>query len=176
MIFLRIQGWQRGALKRPADPDGKTFEYVIDPETNASLPHVLPRHPACLHAYFLTRGGMRKLAKHATPVNDTIDMRVAFLIQQKVLRGYAWNGSLFPSEIRISKRASLSPADRKLASRVDIDTAHFVARRLGRDRGIMFQDSSMGTDVDGAFVVAAKDVGERVSEAEFEAYFRNTDI
>ena len=148
--------------------DGLSFEYVIDPETNQSLPHVLPRHPACLHGYFLTRGGMRRLAQRATPVNDTIDMRVALLIYQGVIKGYAWNGQKYPSEIRISERASLVAEDRKLAKLPDVGKPHFVSRRLGRDRGIIFQDASMGTDVDGAFIVAAEGVGERVSEEDWD--------
>ena len=121
---------------------------------------------SCLSRHW--RGGMRRLAQRATPVNDTIDMRVALLIYQGVIKGYAWNGQKYPSEIRISERASLVAEDRKLAKLPDVGKPHFVSRRLGRDRGIIFQDASMGTDVDGAFIVAAEGVGERVSEEDWD--------
>ena len=77
-----------------------------------------------LHAYIVTRLGINKLLENILPLNDAIDLKVASMIFESTLKGYAFNG--------------------KKMRKTSIENA-----REHRDRGIVYQDDSLGTDIDG---------------------------
>ena len=78
-------GWQRGAIQ------SKGHVYV-DPPTDPDMPYVLKRHPACLHAYMLTKSALLKLLPMVLPLGDTIDGKLMRLEWEGKLNAYAFNG------------------------------------------------------------------------------------
>ena len=124
IIFM---GWMRGAIwtKEYNEKKGKLEKVqYADADTSESEGYVIKRHPACLHAYIVTRLGIKKMLENILPLNDAIDLKVASMIFDSTLKGYAFNG--------------------KKMRKINIENA-----REHRDRGIVFQDDSLGTDIDG---------------------------
>ena len=96
-----------------------------DADTSEDEGFVIKRHPACLHAYIVTRLGINKLLENILPLNDAIDLKVASMIFESTLKGYAFNGK------------------KKCEKQV------LKMQREHRDRGIVYQDDALGTDIDG---------------------------
>jgi GR25 family glycosyltransferase involved in LPS biosynthesis len=78
-------GWQRGAIQ------SKGVVHV-DPTTEPEMPYILKRHPACLHAYMITRAALVKLLGLTLPLRDTIDGKLMRLAWKGELQSYAFNG------------------------------------------------------------------------------------
>jgi GR25 family glycosyltransferase involved in LPS biosynthesis len=116
-------GWMRGGLRVPNETHPEKTYQSIDPETTIEEPHVVARHPACLHAYSLTLKGVTRLLEYSGKILDAVDMHVATLIYRNILKGYVFNGKLV-AESRLPKRKA-------------------------RDQGIVFQDPDLGTNIDG---------------------------
>ena len=119
-------GWMRGALWA-TEYDEKTQNNIkvqyADADTSIEEGYVIKRHPACLHAYIVTRLGILKMLNNILPLNDAIDLKIASWIFNGKLKGYAFNGKMLrPTNI----------------TNIGED----------RDRGIIYQDESMGTDID----------------------------
>ena len=62
------------------------LEYA-DADTSESEGYVIKRHPACLHAYIVTRL-IKKMLENILPLNDAIDLKVASMIFDSTLKGY----------------------------------------------------------------------------------------
>jgi GR25 family glycosyltransferase involved in LPS biosynthesis len=124
IIFM---GWMRGAIWTTEynEKTGKLQKVqYADADTSEDEGFVIKRHPACLHAYIVTRLGINKLLENILPLNDAIDLKVASMIFESTLKGYAFNG--------------------KKMRKTSIENA-----REHRDRGIVYQDDALGTDIDG---------------------------
>ena len=170
-------GWQRGAIQ------SKGVVHV-DPTTEPEMPYVLKRHPACLHAYIITRASLVKLLGLTLPLRDTIDGKLMRLAWKGQLESYAFNGMKHISVMlttNLPKKNNQAAAqggegeereereereeEKELAfdGETDGSTAllvvsgdtcpsgncpRLVVSRMDRSRGIIFQDASMGTDID----------------------------
>ena len=123
IIFM---GWMRGAIWA-TEFNNKTqkMERVqyADADTSVDENYVIKRHPACLHAYIVTRLGIKKMLENILPLNDAIDLKIASWIFHNKINGYVFNGK----KLRQSNITNI---------------------REFRDRGIVYQDESMGTDID----------------------------
>lgn len=90
-------GWQRGAIQSRGNVH-------IDPPTESTMPYVLKRHPACLHAYMLTMETLNKLLKYVLPLHDTIDGKLMRLEWEGKLNSYAFNGMKHVSAMLVTDR------------------------------------------------------------------------
>jgi GR25 family glycosyltransferase involved in LPS biosynthesis len=183
-------GWQRGAIQS----GNKVY---VDPPTEPEMPYVLKRHPACLHAYIVTRSALEKMLKLTLPLHDTIDGKLMRLAWKGQLQSYAFNGmkhvsAMLTTNLLGNKKSqenkreaagSVSESESDIEEdnndmnnmllqfdgETEMSTAELVVSgaencpsrvcprlvvsRMDRSRGIIFQDATMGTDIDStAFV------------------------
>ena len=158
-------GWQRGAIQT----GGKVH---VDPPTETNGEYVLKRHPACLHAYILTRPALLKVLKMTLPLHDTIDGKLMRLAWQGNVVSYAFNGMKHVSamlttnhlhdeetEMDVNNEADLLDfdGDTEMSTATLVvsgdgcpsdECPRLVVSRMDRSRGIVFQDASFGTDID----------------------------
>ena len=156
VIYL---GWQRGAIQA-----GGVVH--VDPPTDATMPLVLKRHPACLHAYVVTPAALEKLLRLVLPLHDTVDGKVMRLAWKGQLQSFAFNGmrnvsSMLETDLTdedVQSNVELSfdgETDAQIANDVKAGTLcpsgncpYLVVSRMDRSRGIVHQDATMGTDID----------------------------
>eukprot|EP00943_MAST-04B_sp_MAST-4B-sp1_P009478 g9478.t1 len=90
-------GWMRGAIWA-TEYDVKTEKNIkvqhADADTSIEEGYVIKRHPACLHAYIITRLGIQKMLDNILPLNDAIDLKIASWIFNGQLNGYVFNGKI----------------------------------------------------------------------------------
>ena len=152
-------GWQRGAIQV-----GGVVH--VDPPTETTMPLVLRRHPACLHAYIVTPAALDKLLRLVLPLHDTVDGKVMRLAWKGQLQSFAFNGmhhlsamletGLTEEDVESSIEMSFDgETDNQIALDVKSGSScpsgkcpHLVVSRMDRNRGIVYQDATMGTDID----------------------------
>ena len=126
-LDIVYMGWMRGGVNKQVsdegDPHFTRMVQFVDKPTSLEENLIVERHPACLHAYALTLKGVTRLLQYSAHIKDAVDMHVAWLIQQKIVKGYAFNGKHAPASAR--------------------------TRRNYSDLGIVYQDPVLGTNIDG---------------------------
>jgi GR25 family glycosyltransferase involved in LPS biosynthesis len=109
-------GWQRGAIQSKG-------QVHVDPPTEKDMPYVLKRHPACLHAYMVTRQALLKLLPMVLPLHDTIDGKLMRLEWEGKLNAYAFNGMKHVSAMLTTDRIKKKSMKE-----------YFVALNMGKEK------------------------------------------